>query len=364
MSPSASLAAASAFDPLRLRIARQHAMLTKKALAERVGVTAAAVSQFENGSTSPAAKTAAKLALALGMPVDFFVAGRDLGEAPTTEAHFRSLRSTTRQERDRAFTHALMSWEVARIIQRYVRFPTVALPSGPALASDADPSEVEVAAQLAREELGVGLGPIPNVVRLLESRGVVCTRIPAQTRRVYAFSCGFPDRPVVVLSAERAHRAAGRFDASHELAHLVLHPDAEPGTHAVERQANAFAAEFLAPSSEIADLLPRRADWSQLIELKSIWGISIQALLFRARTLRVMPENVYRRAVTQLNAMGWRTQEPGDDGRAEEPMLLTRAIEIAADQGVTIDDLAAEARLPVDTIRQIVNLDVRPSLDL
>jgi len=72
---------------------------------------------------------------------------------------------------------------------------------------------------------------------------------------VFAFSCNFPARPVVVLAAERSHRAAGRFDAAHELAHLVLHHDEEPGSHAVERQAHAFASEFLAPAGEIAGAL-------------------------------------------------------------------------------------------------------------
>jgi len=184
------------------------------------------------------------------------------------------------------------------------------------------------------------------------------------TRRVFAFSCEFPDRPVVVLSTERAHRAAGRFDAAHELGHLVMHLDAEPGTHPVERQANAIAGEFLAPSAEIADLLPSRVDWKALVQLKDTWGISIQALLFRARALRVMPENTYRRAVTELSRRGWRTQEPGDDGNAEAPVILRRAIDLMADNGRTLEFLSDAARLSVDTIEAIAPRDERLSLDL
>lgn len=66
----------------------------------------------------------------------------------------------------------------------------------------------------------------------------------------------------------------------------------------MERQANVFASEFLAPATEIADLLPTRIDWKRLMALKGTWGVSIQALLFRGRELRVMPEHTYRRAVT------------------------------------------------------------------
>jgi Predicted Zn peptidase len=339
-------------------------MLRKKELAERVGVSAAAVSQYEKGTTTPTPRTLAALSLALGTPVEFFAADRPLGEAPTTTAHFRSLRSTTQQERDRAFVHAVLTWELARTLQRYVQLPPLALPENLSLHADDPIGDAEAAARQVRAALELGVGPIPNVVRLLESCGVLCTRIPAQTRRVYAFSCAFPDRPVVVLSAERTHRAAGRFDAAHELAHLVLHHDEEPGSHAVERQANAFASEFLAPASEVAGLLPASADWRRLLDLKQIWGISIQALLFRARSLGVMTEHRYRRAVTELNARGWRKQEPGDDGNAEQPVLLSKALDLLGERGMSVDLIAQEARLAPQMLDLIVAEDARPSVVL
>lgn len=355
---------ASVFDPVRLRLARQAAMLTKKDLASTVGVTPAAVSQYESGTHSPSAKVAAALALALGLPVGFFAADRPLGQAPTTAAHFRSLRATTQQERDRAFTHALLTWELVGVLERDVRLPAFDLPTDLSVQADEPTSDAAGAAQRTREYLGIGSGPIPNVVRLLESRGVACTRLPAQTRRVFAFSCAFPGRPVVVLATERGGLAASRFDAAHELGHLVMHHDEEPASHPVERQAHAFAAEFLAPAHEIADELPRRADWSAYLKLKREWGMSIQALLYRARTLGVMSEHVYRRAVTELNARGWRQHEPGDDLLAEAPLLLRRALEVAGERGVGVDDVATAARLPTELVAQIACLDDRPEVDL
>lgn len=364
MTPSGARGVASVFDPTRLRVARHAAMLTKKELARRLDVTPAAVSQYENGTTSPSARVTAALALALGMPVEFFAADRPLGAAPATVAHFRSLRATTQQERDRAFAHALLTWDLTRAIERVVRLPAVDVPVLPP-PSGVDPLRAaEQAAREVRAHYGLVKGPVGHVVRLLESRGVVCTRLPAQTRRVFAFSCAFPGRPVVVLSLEREHIAASRFDAAHELGHLVLHPDEEPGSHALERQANAFAAEFLTPADEIADLLPRRADWRKLLALKTTWGVSIQALLYRARTLGVMSETVYRRAVTEVSQAGWRVREPGDDGDAEEPVLLAKAVALAEQRGLTIEDLAARARMPIETARQIAAMDERPAVEI
>lgn len=340
-------------------------MLLKKDLAATVGVSPSAVSQYENGTSTPSSKVIAAMALALGVPAAFFASDRPLGEAPATTAHFRSLRSTSQRERDKAFAHALLAWELTRTIERHVQLPEVALPSDLALSPDSTVQDAERIARLTREALGLGVGPLPNVVRLLESLGVACTRLPAKTRRVFAFSCDFPLRPVVVLSTERQYLAAGRFDCAHELGHLVMHHDTEPGTHPVENQAHGFASEFIAPASQIADLLPTNVDWSRLLELKTTWGISVQALLYRARRLGVMSEHTYRRAVTEINRRGWRTNEPGDDQPAERPVLLQRALELCEGQGVSVHDIAEQSRLSLDTIELLIDAaGQRPKVDL
>ena len=62
-----------------------------------------------------------------------------------------------------------------------------------------------------------------------------------------------------------------RFDASHELGHLVMHEDVEPGTREVEGQAQDFASSFLMPEVIAREELPGRLDaagWSRLAELK------------------------------------------------------------------------------------------------
>jgi Zn-dependent peptidase ImmA (M78 family)/transcriptional regulator with XRE-family HTH domain len=347
---------AAIFDPTRLRLARQAAGMRKNQLAQAVGVSAGVVSQYENGTTKPSGAVVARLALALGVPVEYLAAGRDLTAVVNTTAHFRSLRATTQLERDRAFAHAVATWDLAQTVERRVRLPSFQLPDYP-LTPDSPPSAVEHTAELVREDLEIPSGPIPNMIRLLESRGVICTRLSPQTRRVYAFSVAFARRPVVVLSADREHCAAARFDAAHELAHLVLHHDADPGSHTVERQANAFAAAFLAPRQQIIEMLPRRVDWSALLELKRIWGISMQALLYRARTLGTLSEASYKRAMTELSKRGWRRQEPGDDGAAEQPLMFTRALELLNERGFSVEDLAAEAALPITLVRHIVCWD-------
>ena len=130
--------------------------------------------------------------------------------------------------------------------------------------------------------------------------------------RVDAFSHHHGRRPIVLLNPVKNDKARGRFDAAHELGHLVIHHDAEAGSRLVENQAHAFAAEFLAPAAEIVDELPRTIDWVALQKLKRRWGLSLRALVVRARTLELFNENTYRRALRQLAGFG--LPEPGSLG--------------------------------------------------
>jgi Zn-dependent peptidase ImmA (M78 family) len=142
-------------------------------------------------------------------------------------------------------------------------------------------------------------------------------------RRVDAFSTSAPHRPVVLLSPMKDDQARSRFDAAHELGHLLLHHDVEPGSRIVEGQAQNFAAAFLAPAEEIVDDLPRRVDRDALLRAKRRWGISLRALIYRAHALGVITESAFRRANIQLST--WGNPERGPLGPPESPGLLGRA---------------------------------------
>jgi Zn-dependent peptidase ImmA (M78 family)/transcriptional regulator with XRE-family HTH domain len=359
-----SSSVAAVFDPARLELARLARGRRKNQLATIVGVTPAAISQYERGTNRPSGPVVAKLALALGVPVEFFAESRSIEHVYGSAAHFRSLRSTSQMDRNKALAQAIITWDVVQVLERHVQLPardlpTVRLPESPRR------EDVESIAADLRAEWQLPIGPISNVIRLLESHGVVVTRLTLGTSRVDAFSVDFGRRPVVVLSDDKNDKARSRLDGAHELGHLVMHYDAEPGDRVVEQQAQMFASAFLLPEDLIADQLPRRVNWPQLLQLKRTWGVSLKALLYRSRVLGVIAEPAYRRAMTTMSSRGWHRAEPGDLGPAERPVLLQRSLELLGGRGYLLENLAAEVRWPPEELLAIAALEEeRPVIEL
>jgi Zn-dependent peptidase ImmA (M78 family)/transcriptional regulator with XRE-family HTH domain len=339
----------SPFSPTRLKIARQLAGLKQIELAELVGITPPALSQYEHGLHAPGRAVLQKLAFSLGFPRDFFLG--DHGSAPSP-AFFRSLRSTPQRERDRAAAYAWLVARVVEAVEQHVKLPRCDLRLEAGVAADASRSEIESAAALVREQLGVPRGPVANVVRLLEAHGAAVSTFADGDPRLSAFSQWHGSRPIVIFCLGKNDKARQRFDAAHELAHLALHVDPEPGNHMLEQQADEFASAFLMPADEIRPLLPRgRVVWEELEELKRVWGVSLQALVVRARHLGAISERGYQQAFRRLSREGWRRNEPVDLGPPEEPQLLARAFTLLERKGLTAEDVLRDLALPESLVR-------------
>ena len=358
---------AALFDRARLRLARELRGYSQVELAREAGsVTAASLSQFENGHARPAAPTLRRLSVALRVPLAFFAAPARPVPAEAVDGFFRSLRSTTPRDRHRALAYAQLAHELTLELEKFVRLPEVKLPRAELPRSGAERKEIASSANRVRDAWNIPHGPIDDLVRTLERHGIVTTRFRVGMDDVDAFSVAFPGRPVIALGADKGHRDRSRFDAAHELGHLVMHSPEQIGSKAIEAEADRFAAEFLMPEGDIKDELPSRADWPVLIKLKAKWHVSIASLIMRAKTLQVMDEQAYSQAWKALSARGWRKQEPGDLGPPENPILLCRALQLATETGVTTEALIQRAGLPEEDIRTILGRihDPRPRVEL
>ena len=134
-----------------------------------------------------------------------------------------------------------------------------------------------------------------------------------------------------------------RFTCAHELGHLLLHPNRLPGDRKQERQADQFAAEFLAPRAEIEPSLPKTVRLAVLDQLSKVWGVSVESFIYRMGELQPISDASIRRAHQRLATMNdFRRDEPLTSYPGEVPKLLREAIDLAARHGYDQVDLARE----------------------
>lgn len=127
-----------------------------------------------------------------------------------------------------------------RKLDQRVVFPTLDLPIDLDVTATTDLENIEEVAAAVRERWRVEPGPVPSVIRLLELHGVVVTRYLTGSERLDAFSIPFPaERPIVVLGDDKGHFDRSRFDAAHELGHLVMHLARSPATARSKTKPNA-----------------------------------------------------------------------------------------------------------------------------
>lgn len=368
---------ARAFDPARLIQARQLAKVTKAQLQEQVGVTATAIGQYERGEVRPRADTVAQLAKALAVPVGFFAYGRPRVPLEIAQASFRRLRATSVLQQQQAVAYAEQVWELSAYLEEQVEFPDLDLPSW----SWADESESTVsvdpvtAARSLRQHWGLGVKPIRHLVAEIERHGVLVVLFTLreegddQKRHIDAFSTSATPRPMIILTPDKADDVMRhRFSAAHELGHIVLHRWHQTRDAHMEREADAFAAEFLTPREELARELPRRFNLARLQEIGQRWGVSVKSLVFRSKELELISEATARRAYLTLATLtrdGMMRAESISRYAGEVPDLLKNAVMLLESVGITVADIAKSLQWSPAHVRKIAGVeDPRPRLSL
>ncbi|MFC7101688.1 ImmA/IrrE family metallo-endopeptidase [Nonomuraea rubra] len=205
----------------------------------------------------------------------FFLSGRPHGKLDGSMAHFRSLRSTRAYQRAKAVAFVEQVWELTYALEKRVQLPPSTCPGSRAARCTPTCHATRRARPARCAPTGAGHRPdrasgAPHGVAR-HRRGL--PRHDPDAVTVDAFSTSSLPRPIVVLTPNRFDDIyRHRFTAAHELGHLVLHGDTAAGDPQQEREADAFAAEFLTPRDSILPQLPLRADLRRLAELRLTWG--------------------------------------------------------------------------------------------
>lgn len=333
-----------AFNPGRLRVARERRGLTKDALARRCSVTRRAVTDWEGGRVD--APPVDRIAAALDFPRSFF--GRDdPDDLPTDAVSFRALTTMSQRQVRKVLANAALVLEFAAWVDERYRTPAVDIPSISDLTvseHESEPSGVDAAAAL-RAMWSLGAKPVKDMLALLESRGVYAFGLADDEREVDAFSFWQGGRPYVFVNVTKSAERV-RFDLAHELGHLCMHRGVPTcRNRRFELAANSFASAFLMPSEGMLPQLagpPRLAD---VFTLKRHWRVSAMALIRRLHQLGRLSDWQYRSWLIEFSQRGYRSSEP-DGLPLEQSSLLRQVLALARDDGWTLTRISRSIGIP------------------
>lgn len=352
-----------AFVSERLRQARLAKGYSSTELADALGVTRQAISRYELGLAVPSGEILGKIIEVLEFPLNFFSKPIHQISNGASVTFFRSLKSASRKSRESLIVRSGWIQEIYSYLDSFLDFPKVNFPelSIDKNIDNLEPEDIELIAMQIRNAWGLGLGPINNMVLLLEKNGALLTRMDSGALKTDACSQWRIDRPVVFLGSDKDSAVRSRFDAAHELGHLVLHMGIDQDQLSnpqilarLEKEANRFAGAFLLPGESFSQEIISTS-LSHFLSLKKRWKVSIAAMLYRCEDLGILSDNQLLYLRRQMSMNGYRTREPLDNEiKPERPILLKQAINMLIENKVQLAAEIIEAiKLPQKEIESL-----------
>lgn len=351
------------FNPKRLREARLIRGLTIKELADEIGVTKQAISQFELGEYAPKSETMMAIINYLKFPKNFFY--REFKEQYVGNTFFRANATATKKSKEMQFNKTMLAGYIYDYLADYIEFPELNLPDTSQYNTDWENDIIEDLATKVREYWGIGDKPIANIVHLLERNGIMVFSVETDSQKVDAFCQHRTGRPFIFLGNDKQSAFRRQFDGGHELGHILMHADIDnqeilsrEEIKIMENQANRFASAFLLPADAFAKTVTSTS-LLHFVELKKYWHVSIGAMIYRCKELNLIDESRYTSLQKQISMKKFRTKEPLDDVfPLQEPIVLKKSILMLLENDVKNElQLIQEISVPQEYIEMLCNLD-------
>ncbi|HCJ6265389.1 TPA: helix-turn-helix domain-containing protein [Pseudomonas aeruginosa] len=327
----------------RLKRARAAAGLSMQELGQQVGVSANMIKKYEHDESMPGSSILLGLSKALAVRTEYFfrpfkveLKGVEYRKRSSTPA------STLKRIEADVLDQAERWQELANL---WPNFPLsqFSAPEGlPAHIQSMD--QIDEVADHVRAAWSLGLNPIPDLIDVLESHGilVIITHVDVQAK-FDGLQATVADKPVIVVSANWPGDRQ-RFTLAHELGHLLLHGRLDEALDE-EKACHRFASALLLPASAMRQQLGAKRTMLEVRELyllKLEYGLSMQSCLYRAADLGIISDTVRHRLFMVFSTNGWRKQEPGEPYRSESTLLFQQLVYRALGEGIVGESKAAE----------------------
>lgn len=335
----------------RIKQVRELRGFTQTEFARSIGVHQSEIAQIETGRITPGDEIVQQIAFKTGFPISFFKQPTSV-DFPLGSLLYRARASITLKERNRANQFARTVYEVIDRFQNdgnIINEISVRVPSIDDLPNNA--------AITTRSALGLSSNkPIDDLINALELGGCIIIALPTQIEKIDAFSLWVGQqqrKPVIVLANRAVSGDRLRFSIAHELGHLVIHQRMIGGTKKMDEEANVFAGEFLLPKEAMLQELTPPVTILSLMQLKSKWKVSMQAIVNRAFRLQIINDVQYRYLMYQISSRYGRKTEPVEIP-TEKPRLLGQLAETLYGSPIDYKKLASHMNLPIQLVRETI----------
>ncbi|MES2654939.1 MAG: XRE family transcriptional regulator [Bacteroidota bacterium] len=289
-----------------LTLARELAGLTQVELVNRIpGLNQGNYSKMEKGLLNISDELLAKISYELNLPKSFF--SRPTPNTDLNAVYYRKKQSISIKELGsfRAQTK-VFSMNIDDLLTS-IEIPAFELPKMKVtenLSADEIAHRIRVFMQLPS-------GPIENIIRRFESKGIIVHFINNAPEGFDGIAILTNNNQPVILVNNDLPNDRKRFTLAHELGHLVMHlrfSDITDDHKTIEKQANLFASEFLMPLDEIRNDL-NRLTYGKLGLLKSFWKVSKASIIYKALQSEFIDDTKATNLRIELSRNGERKNE-------------------------------------------------------
>lgn len=284
--------------------------LTMDELSQRTNgeVSKPNISKYEAGKMMPSSKVHIALAKALGMDFEYFF--RPVTVQITRPADYRKKAKLSKGDEN------AINEKVKDMAERYLEIEDTL---GVSMQFDYDLSDIEVSTHSdvkrvvarIRQDWHLGIGPLSNIIDLLESHGLRVMEIEAPD--AFDGMCIFvgEKKPVLVLNKHYTVERK-RFNTLHEFGHSVMRMNESLSTKEKENLCHYFAGEMLLSSEVLHQVFGTRINrvfLNEISRLQTQFGISIDAIFHRLKDEHILSDALhtqfYIKQNTNTNLKAW-----------------------------------------------------------
>ncbi|MCZ4410532.1 XRE family transcriptional regulator [Cryomorphaceae bacterium 1068] len=342
------------FQPEQLKSARRLRALSLRELSELLEgngfeLSKQAISKYENAIAQPSTDTLAELAKALKVSTSYFFETETI---QLNKIEFRKLDNYSVRETERIVE--VVKIELAKYLELESILGIESVFTPPEIDNRiSNLNQIDDYAEELRTKWQLGLSPIPNVIEMLEDNNIKLIQIRSSVELDGFSTFANDDFPVIVLNRDKLDEKQDRkrWTALHELGHILLDFVDLPQKE-VERYCHYFAGAMLFPKRNfLKEIGEQRTKLSlhELASFKQEYGVSMQAIVYRAKELGVISQNYYRQFFFMLDQLGYKVNEPvayyGKKASSRFDKLLFRALSeeiIDIEKAAELKDMSVE----------------------